>query len=197
MEPVLQTLSGFVFLLVLLAIVLSRVLTGRVFPKREIILPNQRGVLVKNDEVVRVAGPGVCWVQPRQRLVLIDARPKPLQMTGVEVLGSDQAVVRLSLSAEYKVSDAAVNYTSSANASDALFVQLRRAINLAARQLSGSALAASPEQFSSRVFRDLAEPAARLGLEIVQMDIYEAVPLGFLRTQAEPRFEFPDTGLVH
>ena len=201
MEHILEITVGVaveVLIFGLALLLLYRFLGGRfLLPKREIVLPNQRAVVVKGDQVVRVAGPGTCWVRPRQRLVLIDARPKPLQMAGFEVLGSDQAVVRISLSAEYKVADAAVFYTSNASASDALFVQLRRAVNLAARQVPGATLIASPEQFSARVLKDIAEPAAKLGLEIDQLDIYEAVPLGFLRAAAEPQFEFADSGLVH
>ncbi len=201
LEHILEVVAGvgveaFIFAMALL--VLYRFIGGRfLIPKREIILPNQRGVVVRDDQIVRVAGPGSCWVRPRQRLVLIDARPKPLQIAGVEVIGSDGGIVRLSLSAEYQVADPAVYYSSSANAADAFFVQVRRVINVAARQQKGSALAASPEDFCRRVLYDLEEPAKRLGLAMVNLDVYEALPLGSLRVPDEHEFEFPDSGMVH
>ena len=180
------------------AFVVFRLFSGRfLVPRREIILPNQRGVVVQGDQIVRVVEPGTCWLRPRQRVVLIDVRPKPLQMAGVEVLGSDHAVVRLSLSAEYKVADPAVYYSNSSNAGDALFVQLRRVINVAARQQPGSRLSSAPDEFSAKILRGMEGPTKRLGLAIIQLDLYEALPLGSLRVPEAAAFEFPDTGLVH
>ena len=183
---------------VVAAFVVYRLFSGRfLIPKREIILPNQRGVVVQEDRVVRVNGPGTCWLRPRQRVVLVDMRPKPLQLAGVEVLGSDHGVVRLSLSAEYTVADPAVYYSTSANAADALFVQLRRVINVAARQMPSSKLSNAPEEFSTRILLDIGEAAKRLGLVLVQLDIYEALPLGTMRIPEESTFDFPDSGMVH
>ncbi len=56
--------------------VIYRFFSGRfLIPKREIILPNQRGVVVQGENILRVAEPGSCWIRPKQRIVLCDMRP--------------------------------------------------------------------------------------------------------------------------
>jgi hypothetical protein len=176
-----------------------RFLAGRfLFPKREIILPNQRGVVVKGDQIVRIAEPGSCWLLPKQKVILLDMRAKPLQMLGVEVLGSDSGVLRVSLSGEFKTIDPAVYYANSANAAEALFAQLRRALLFAARQESSVSLAASPHLLGIKTEEALAPHALHLGLSVVTLDIWEAVPLGFLRsTKADGDSTEPASGLVH
>jgi hypothetical protein len=161
------------------ASVLFRFLSGRfLVPKREIVLPNQRGLIVQGEEILRVAEPGTCWIRPKQRIILCDMRPRPLQMAGLEVTCGNGGIVRLSLSGRYQIADAATYYTGSANAGDAIFVELRRSIASAARQQSSSAIVAAPEVFAQGIREAAAPAAARLGLEISELDVWDALFIG-------------------
>jgi hypothetical protein len=161
------------------ASVLFRFLSGRfLVPKREIVLPNQRGVIVDGEKIVRVAEPGACWIRPKQHIILCDMRPRPLQMAGIEIICSNAGIVRLSLSGRYQIADAATYYIGSTNAGDAIFVELRRSIAAAARQQSSSAIVAAPEAFAQRIRETAAPAAARLGLEISELDIWDALFVG-------------------
>jgi hypothetical protein len=161
------------------ASVLFRFLSGRfLVPRREIVLPNQRGVIVQGERIVRVAEPGTCWIRPKQHIIVCDMRPRPLQMVGLEVICGNAGIVRLSLSGSYRIADAAAFYTGSANAGDAIFVELRRSIATAARQQASSIIVAAPEAFAQRI-REAAAPAtARFGLEITELDIWDALFVG-------------------
>jgi hypothetical protein len=107
--------------------------------------------------------------------------------------------VRISLIVEYLIGDAAVYYTRSANANDALFIQMRRALLEAARRQSGPSIAASPEVFAGAV-RDAATPdAVKLGFEIVEVQVVEAVALGWVRQGAgeHPDVDYPSDTIIH
>jgi hypothetical protein len=180
--------------------VLYRFCSGRfLVPKREIVLPNQRGVIVQGEKIVRVAEPGTCWIRPRQHIIVCDMRPRPLQMAGLEIICGNAGIVRLSLSGSYKVADAATYYIGSANAGDAIFVELRRSIAAAARQQSSSAIVTAPEAFAQRIRAAAAPAAARLGLEISELDIWDALFVGRYTANMETENNFgivPGT-LVH
>jgi len=180
--------------------VIYRFFSGRfLIPKREIILPNQRGVVVQGEKIIRVAEPGSCWVRPKQRIILCDMRPRPLQMAGLEIICSNEGIVRLSLSARYQIADAAAYYIGSSNAGDAIFVELRRSIASAARQQLSSAIVAAPEAFAQRVREAAAPAAARLGLQISELDIWDAVFVGRYAVNEQTEIDLDDSSgtLVH
>jgi regulator of protease activity HflC (stomatin/prohibitin superfamily) len=174
--------------------VIYRFLSGRfLIPKREIVLPNQRGVVVQGENILRVAEPGSCWIRPKQRIVLCDMRPRPLQMAGLEIICSNAGIVRLSLSGRYQIADAAAYYTGSSNAGDAIFVELRRAIAWAARQQSSSAIVAAPEAFAQRIREAAAPAASKLGLEISELDIWDALFVGRYAATEKNENDFGDS----
>jgi|GEM_PF-2444313 len=184
----------------LFAGVIYRFFSGRfLIPKREIVLPNQRGVLVEGDRIVRVAVPGVCWVRPKQRIILCDMRSRPLQLAGIDVVSSDNGIVRLTLVAEYRIADAAIYYTRSANANDALFLQMRRALVETARIQTSASITVAPKAFAVTIGDAATPDVAKLGFEIVDLQIVEAISLGWVRQPAadSPHTDYlPDT-LVH
>ncbi|HEY5329992.1 MAG TPA: SPFH domain-containing protein [Acidobacteriaceae bacterium] len=188
---------------VLFAIVLAviyRFLSGRfLVPKREIVLPNQRGVIVEGERVVRVAEPGTCWVRPKQRIILCDMRDRPMQLAGMEVVGSDNGIVRITLIAEYRIADASVYYTRSTNANDALVLQIRRALIVTARGQASVNIVAAPLVFAARILEVAAPDAAKLGFEIVDVQIVEAIALGWLQhtTAYSSEDDDPPSPLVH
>jgi hypothetical protein len=187
-------------LLGVVLVTLFRLLSGKfLVPSRMVILPNQRGVIVQGDRVVRVAEPGTCWVRPNQRVVLCDMRMRSLNMVGVEVLGSDSGIVRLSISGEFKIADPIVYYTISTQANDALYVQVRKSILVVAKQMTSANIVAVPELVATRLREVAASEAANLGLEIISLQVWEATSLGWLRS-VQSSLPDPDEGskdLVH
>jgi hypothetical protein len=187
-------------LLGVVLVTLFRLLSGKfLVPSRMVILPNQRGVIVQGDRVVRVAEPGTCWVRPNQRVVLCEMRMRSLNLVGVEVLGSDSGIVRLSISGEFKIADPIVYYTISTQANDALYVQVRKSILVVAKQMTSANIVAVPELVATRLREVAASEAANLGLEIISLQVWEATSLGWLRS-VQSSLPDPDEGskdLVH
>lgn len=185
LESVSEIVAGVaveVGLLVMVAGVVYRFLSGRfLIPKREMVLPNQRGVIVEGDRIVRIAEPGTAWVRPKQHIILCDMRVRPIQLAGVEVIGADNGIVRVSLTVEYRIADAGVYYTRSTNANDALFVQVRRALIVTARQHASANIVLAPSSFATALLDALSPEAARLGFEVTDLQVVEAISLGWLR----------------
>ncbi len=119
-------------------------------------------------------------------------RPRPLQMAGLEIICGNAAIVRLSLSARYQIADAASYYIGSSNAGDAIFVELRRSIAKAARQQSSSAIVAAPEAFAQRIREGVEPSASRLGLEISELDIWDALFVGRYATAEDTMDDLDD-----
>jgi hypothetical protein len=203
MESTPEILTGIAVEVGLFVLVLGtvfRLLSGKfLVPSRMVILPNQRGVIVQGDRVVRVAEPGTCWVRPNQRVVLCDMRIRSLHLVGIEIISSDSGIVRLSISGEFKIADPIVYYSISAQANDTLYVQVRRCIPVIARQMTSANIVAVPELVATRLREAAASEAANLGLEITTLQIWEATSLGWLRP-VQSSLPEPDEGskdLVH
>jgi regulator of protease activity HflC (stomatin/prohibitin superfamily) len=120
-----------------------------------------------------------------------------MQLAGMEVIASDNGVVRVTLIAEYRIADAAIYYTRSTNANDALFLQMRRAVVDSARRQVAGRIAAAPDAFAVSVREAAAPEAAKLGFEIVDVQVVEAISLGWVRQAAADPPDYPTDTLVH
>jgi regulator of protease activity HflC (stomatin/prohibitin superfamily) len=167
--------------------VLYRLMAGKfLFPKRESVLPYQSGVIVKGDQVMRIVSPGPCWIRPRERLVLCDIRPRPLELSNFEVFTNDGAIIRLNLSAEYKVSNPATFMVASTHAADALVSQMRRAIVSSARAIDSATLISAPDVLASRIANAMLEPATKFGFTVSSVQVWDAyIARGASGTTAE------------
>ena len=176
--------------------VIYRFFAGRfLIPKREIILPNQRGVLVRGEEHIRVLEPGACWIRPKQKLLLCDVRPRTLQIEGFDVLSSDGAILRLSATGDYVVSDPLLFFKASGNARDAMYFELRKALTTCSREMAATVIhqTEGAKVLAERTAASASGASKRLGLEMTSLEIWEVYERGWNRSA-------PDTfqaGLVH
>lgn len=181
----------------LAAAFLYRALAGRfLIPRRETIAAHHVGVITHASRPVRVAVAGTCWIRPGEKLTLVDVRPRRLQIEGIEVFSLDRAVLRVSVSGEYKIADAALFLQASGNAGDAVHFELRKIANMQARELPSGALLASPSLLTGRVRAKLDDAVRPLGLAITDLQFWEVYQAG---RPAAPAFPSEPGGdvLVH
>jgi regulator of protease activity HflC (stomatin/prohibitin superfamily) len=150
-------------------------------PKRLIVQAFQRGVVLREGLAERVLHPGAYWITPKRRLILCDIRPTPFQVQGQESLTADGLAVRISLGGDYRVANPASFVTESSDAFAALFLEIRQALRIAAGELHSQDLLAGQPSLTARIKELLAPRAMQLGIEITQLDVYEAIPSGWLR----------------
>ena len=177
-----EMIAGAAFEAVMVAtagFVLYRALSGRfVVPKRQIIGSHQVGVVEKNGTHIRVAQPGICWLRPGQKLTLVDVRPRRFQIESIEVFSRERFVLRISVSGEYRIADAATFLKASGNAGDALHFELRRLANIEARELPAAALLASSQMLADRLMEQLSRSVRALGLEVAELQVWEIYESG-------------------
>jgi len=114
-------------------------------------------------------------------MIVCDVRPTPFQVAGQELLTVDGMGVQVSLAGEYRVANPAYFITESSDAFASFYLELRQALRLAAGEMNSAGFFGAQAQLAARV-RGLLQPReAQLGIEMTQLDIFEAVPIGWLR----------------
>jgi len=158
-------------------------LWGRIFatPKRQTVLPFQRGVVFMHGHVEKILNPGRYWITPKRTMLLCDMRPKPFQIPTAELLTEDGMAVRISLVGEYRVANPASFLVESSDAFSALYLDLRQALRTAVGEFPSSVFLRENPQLVARVKELLVPRSAQLGIELTQLEVCEAVPCGWLR----------------
>ena len=103
--------------------------------RRITILEYERGLKYKKGKFTEVLGPGCYWYLPSFATIhKIDVRPSYASISGQEVLSSDGVTIKISLAANYEVTDPHVAVNKVQNYRDALYLELQ----LALRDIIGS-----------------------------------------------------------
>lgn len=171
-----------IFLIALALGILYRV-WGRVFavPQRLTVLGFQRGVVLLGDSIERVLEPGRYWITPKRTMVACDMRPKPFQVPAQALLTANKMGVRVSLSGEYRIADPGLFVTQSSDPFGAVFLELRQALLTAVAETQSDAVLEGQPGLIARV-RELAMPrATQLGVELTQLNVWEAAPIGWFQ----------------
>lgn len=150
-------------------------------PKRHYVQTFQVGVVVRDGRVEKVLDPGAYWVTPKRRLLLVDVRPTPFQVPAQELLTTDGMAVRISLGGEYRVTSPSSFVTESSDAFGTFFLELRSALRVAIGEINSQNFQGSLAFVPTRLKELLIPRATQLGIEMTQIEIYEAVPIGWLR----------------
>ena len=87
---------------------------------------------------------------------------------------------RVSLAGEYRVSHPASFLSESTDAFAAFYLELRQALFTAVGELQGDSFINDQTLLTSRIKELLVPRSTQLGIEIVQLEIWEAVPLGWV-----------------
>lgn len=185
MSSPLEIVAGITVELVFVALAIGLLyrVWGRVFaiPQRRVILPFQKGVLLQATQVVKTLDPGMYWISPKRTLFLCDMRPVPFQVPSIELLTVDKMNVRISLSGEYQITNPASFISQSSDTFAAFYLEVRRAVFTAVGELHSDSFIKEQVLLTDRVKELLVPRSAQLGLEIAQIEVWEAVPLGWVR----------------
>jgi regulator of protease activity HflC (stomatin/prohibitin superfamily) len=141
----------------------------------------QQGVLLREGKVEKVLGPGTYWITPKRTLLLCDIRPTPFQIGSQELLTADGMGVRVSLGGEYRVINATSFVSESSDAFASFYIELRQALRVAVGELNSENFLGEHALIAIRTKELLVPRAAQLGIEMTQLEVWEAVPVGWLR----------------
>jgi hypothetical protein len=114
-------------------------------------------------------------------LVLCDQRPVPFQVAGQELVAADGMGIRISLAGEYRIANPGCFAIESCDSFATFYLELKQAVRLAAAETNGDGFFRELHQLTARI-RELVQPKeSQLGIEMTQLAIYEAVPIGWTR----------------
>jgi hypothetical protein len=95
--------------------------------------------------------------------------------------GYGEFATAVSLSGEYRVADPGLFVTQSSDPFGAVFLELRQALLTAVGETQSDALLEGQPGLIARV-RELALPrTAQLGVELTQLSVWEAAPIGWVQ----------------
>jgi regulator of protease activity HflC (stomatin/prohibitin superfamily) len=170
-------LAAIVFLLLYITIRMARVRLVRVT-----VYEFQRALRYRKGRFLSVLGPGQYWIlEPWTTVTPVDVRPNFITLMGQEVLTSDGVPLKISIAANYEVSDPQQAINGQANYAQALYLLLQLAVREIISTSKADELLENRAGFADKI-RALAEPQVqRLGLKLLTADLKDLMISGDLK----------------
>src|SRR5580658_3784341 len=121
----------------------------------------QRALRYRKGRFLSVLGPGEYWiVEPGTTLTPVDVRPNFVTLVGQEVLTADGVPLKVSIAANYEMSDPVLAINGQANYAQALYMVLQLAVREVISTSDVDALVRNRAGFAEKI-RALGEPAVQ------------------------------------
>ncbi len=169
------------YLLAIAAVVVV-VIFFRFGVRRVTVLEYERGLKYAKGKFKSVVGPGQYWYMPFFTLIQkLDVRPRFASITGQEVLSSDGVTLKVSLAANFEITDPNIAINKVMSFQEALYLELQ----LALREIIGAAeidTVLSGRDEVSKKLMEITEPKiADLGLKLISVDLKDIMFPGKLK----------------
>ena len=170
-------LAATVALLLYIAMRIARVRLVRVT-----VYEFQRALRYRKGRFLSVLGPGQYWIlEPRTTVTPVDVRPNFITLMGQEVLTADGVPLKVSVAANYEMSDPQLAINGQANFAQALYLLLQLAVREVISTSKADALLENRAGFAEKI-RALAEPQVQnLGLKLLTADLKDLMISGDLK----------------
>jgi regulator of protease activity HflC (stomatin/prohibitin superfamily) len=133
-------------------------------------------------DAVLGAGRHAAWTARRKvQLIVIEMRERLLNVTGQEVMTKDRVTLRLNLAAAYRVADARRLATVARAPDEVLYLAVQLAMREAVATKSLDELLASREDLGASLKPQVAERAAAVGLEVLELGVKDLVLPGEMK----------------
>jgi regulator of protease activity HflC (stomatin/prohibitin superfamily) len=150
------------------------------------LLEHERGLLYVQGRLVRTLGPGryAVWTTRETPVSIerMDMRAAQLTITGQELMTRDKVTLRVTLTIEYAIADAALASTAVASVRDALYL----VVQLASRQFVAGVtldeLLGGRDAMTRFLEDDAADKALRFGARVDRVGVKDIVLPGEMKT---------------
>lgn len=142
----------------------------------------QRALRYRKGRFLRVLGPGQYWIlEPQTTVTPVDVRPNFITLMGQEVLTADGVALKISVAANYEMSDPQLAINGQANYAQAIYLLLQLAVREVISTFKADELLENRAGFAEKI-RALAEPQVqRLGLKLLAADLKDLMISGDLK----------------
>lgn len=142
----------------------------------------ERGLRYDNGRFTGVVEPGGYWIlRRRTRIQTVDVRPTLVNVPGQEVITADGVSIRVSLTAEYGLVDPVAAVNEHGNYVEKLYVALQLALREAVATTEIDTLLEQRATIGERLAETARAEIARLGLDLVRVDVKDLMFPGELR----------------
>ena len=165
--------------------------------KQEVIIwEHERGLLYHDGRYVRLLIPGryQFWRWQKIRVAHVSTRQMSEVITGQEILTSDKVEVRISMVAQYVVSDPALAINSVESFTDQLYQDLQLSLREAVASRTVEQLVEAREEIGTWLLDRVAPAALLFGITLKRVGIRDIVLPGVVRTVFLKEVEADRTG---
>ncbi len=158
-------------------------LMPRLIWQEVVVWEYERGLLYREGRFVRVLEPGRYrfWRWHKVRVVKVGTRQMSEVITGQEILTADKIEVRISLIAQYTVSDPALAINSVESYTDQLHQDLQLVLREAVASRNIDQLLEAREEISAGLLQQVAPQALTYGVTLRRVGIRDIVLPGVVR----------------
>jgi regulator of protease activity HflC (stomatin/prohibitin superfamily) len=163
-------------------IIVAAAIGYRFFVKKETVYQYEQALLFRRGVFKKLLSPGQYRFLPAfSNVQKVDVRLRTISIPSQEVLSSDNVTLKVTLAAQYSVSDPAVAITKVERFQDAFYMTLQ----LALRELVGAApideVIAKRTEIGKKVFEQTEGKAKELGLTLKVVDVKDIMFPGDLK----------------
>ena len=150
--------------------------------RRITILEYEKGLKYAKGKFRSVLGAGQYWYMPYFTIVQkLDVRPRFVSITGQEVLSSDGVTLKVSLAANFEITDPGVAINKVQSFQEALYLELQ----LALREMIGGAdidtVLSGRDELSKKVMEITEPKVTDLGLKLISVNLKDIMFPGKLK----------------
>lgn len=169
-------------ILAVVGVVLVVTVIVRIFLRKEIVYEFERGLLFRKGLLKQTLSPGQYWVSRiHSTIQKVDARLRTIAVPSQEVLSSDNVTIKVTLAAQYSVSDPAIAVTKVEKFQDAFYMILQLALRELVGGLKIDDVIAKRQEIGKALFEKTESKAKELGLTLKVVDVKDIMFPGDLK----------------
>jgi len=150
-----------------------------------IVEAHEKGSLLRNGRFVRILEPGrhrVAWLWVKDRVVKVDVRVRTLVIQGQEIMTADKVTLRLTALAKIRVADVVTAVLGVDDYAAQAYRDVQLALRAVVSGLELEALLGQKGELGEAVRAIAVVPAARAGVEVLEIGIRDVMLPGEMRT---------------
>jgi regulator of protease activity HflC (stomatin/prohibitin superfamily) len=150
--------------------------------RRLTVLEYERGLRYVRGKFRSVLEPGQYWYAPFWTIIhKLDVRPRFVSITGQEVLSSDGVTIKVSLAANYEVTDPDVAVNKVQSFDEALYLELQLALREIVGTVDIDTVLSGRNELSRRLMEATEGKVAVLGLRLLSVKLKDVMFPGKLK----------------
>lgn len=154
----------------------------RVFLRRETVYEFERGLLFRKGLLNRTLSPGQHWfLRMHSNIQKVDIRLRTITVPSQEVLSSDNVTIKVTLAAQYIVSDPGVAVTKIEKFQDAFYMLLQLSLRELVGGLKIDDVIAKRQEIGKSLFEKTENKVTELGLTLKVVDVKDIMFPGDLK----------------